>query len=196
MSVLLRSRLLCAFALVAVAALPGCASTNSTRAKALTPTVSASPQSLAACSNLTVQPFTVVPTGKRVDPKAGQVLARDVKVRLAGDFGHLFESVEYAEAPRNVPGECVLRGEITKFKKGSKVARFILIGLGPASLEGRVEVVDAAGTKLLDAPFDKLWAWGGIAGATKGVEDMQEEVGASIASTVARAKGWTPPPKK
>ena len=80
-------------------------------------------------------------------------------------------------------------------KKGSKVARFILIGLGPASLEGKIKVVDAANATLLDAPFDKLWAWGGIAGASKGIEDMQVEVAASIANTVAQAKGWTPPAK-
>jgi hypothetical protein len=118
-----------------------------------------------------------------------------VERRLSDDFGGLFESVELGDAARGVAGECVLSGEISKYKKGSKVARFILIGLGPASLEGKVKVVDAAGTTLLDAPFDKLWAWGGIAGASKGIEDMQVEVGASIANTVDQAKGWTPPAK-
>ncbi|MGH8029543.1 MAG: DUF4410 domain-containing protein [Arenimonas sp.] len=98
-----------------------------------------------------------------------------------------------ADAPRNVAGECMLGGEITKYRKGSKVARFIIMGLGSASLEGKVTVTDGAGATLLEAPFDKLWAWGGIAGASKGIEDMGEEVGASIANTVAKEKGWRPP---
>ena len=188
-------RLLAASALVAAIGLSGCTTTQSTRAKTLKPAAAAvGAQSVRDCQALTVLPFTV-PAGKRVDASAGAALARDVEARLSSDFGTLFDSVEYATAARGVAGECVLRGEISKYKKGSKVARFILIGLGPASLEGKIAVVDATGTTLLEAPFDKLWAWGGIAGASKGIQDMQVEVGASIASTVAQAKGWTPPAK-
>jgi hypothetical protein len=187
-------RLLAAATLVAAAGLSGCTTTQSTRAKSLKPAVVGTAQTVRDCRALTVLPFTV-PTGKRVDASAGRVLAQDVERRLSDDFGGLFESVELGDAARGVAGECVLSGEISKYKKGSKVARFILIGLGPASLEGKVKVVDAAGTTLLDAPFDKLWAWGGIAGASKGIVDMQVEVGASIANTVAQAKGWTPPAK-
>jgi hypothetical protein len=181
-------------ALVAIAALPACTTTQSTRAKALKPAAAATAQTVRDCRTLTVLPFAV-PAGKRVDASAGQALGRDVARRLGSDFGTLFEVVDYADAAKGGTGECVLRGEITKYKKGSKVARFILIGLAPASLEGHIAVVDAGGATLLDAPFDKLWAWGGIAGASKGIEDMQVEVGASIANTVARAKGWTPPAK-
>ena len=194
MSFRFRTRLLAATALVAVAGLSACTTTQSTRAKALKPGVVGTAQTVRDCRALTVLPFTV-PTGKRVDASAGQVLAKDVERRLGNDFGSLFESVEYADAARGLTGECVLSGEISKYKKGSKVARFILIGLGPASLEGKIKVVDAANATLLDAPFDKLWAWGGIAGASKGIEDMQVEVAASIANTVAQAKGWTPPAK-
>jgi hypothetical protein len=195
MSFRFRTRLLAATtALVAVAGLSACTTTQSTRAKALKPGVVGTAQTVRDCRALTVLPFTV-PTGQRVDASAGQVLAKDVERRLSNDFGSLFESVEYADAARGLAGECVLSGEISKYKKGSKVARFILIGLGPASLEGKIKVVDAANATLLDAPFDKLWAWGGIAGASKGIEDMQVEVGASIANTVAQAKGWTPPAK-
>lgn len=187
-----RLRLLAASALVAAIGLTGCTTTQSTRARTLKPAAVVGAQSVRDCQALTVLPFTV-PAGKRVDASAGEALARDVEGRLSNDFGPLFDTVEYASAARGVAGECVLRGEISKYKKGSKVARFILIGLGPASLEGKIVVVDATGATLLEAPFDKLWAWGGIAGASKGIEDMQVEVGASIASTVAQAKGWTPP---
>jgi hypothetical protein len=46
---------------------------------------------------------------------------------------------------------------------------------------------------LLNAPFDKLWAWGGIIGASKGMDDMVAETSASVAATVAHAKGWNGP---
>ena len=51
----------------------------------------------------------------------------------------------------------------------------------------------SSGNVLLTAPFDKLWAWGGILGASKGMDDMVAETSASVASTVAHAKGWNPP---
>jgi hypothetical protein len=194
MSVRSRTRLLAATAFVAIAVLPGCTTTQSVRAKALKPTVATTAQGMAGCQHLTVLPFAMT-TKKSVDASVGSALAQDVGRRLGSDFGPLFTSVEYAPAARGMAGECVLRGEISKYRKGSKVARFIVMGLGSASLEGKVSVVDGAGATLLDAPFDKLWAWGGIAGASKGIEDMGEEVAASIASTVAQAKGWTPPAK-
>jgi hypothetical protein len=194
---LIRSRklLLAALAVSVAAALTGCASTSSTQAKALKGATSARSDSLSDCQNITVLPFAA-PAGKRVDATAGEDLARDVERRLSNDFGKLFQSVEYADAARNVDHECVVKGEITKWKKGSRVARAILIGLGPASLEGHVTVVDGAGgASLLDAPFDKLWAWGGVIGASKGIEEMTDEAAASIAATLAHAKGWNPPPK-
>jgi hypothetical protein len=190
----LRTHLLVATVLVGLVGLSGCTTTQSTRAKALKPTVASPGQGMAGCQHLTVLPFAVT-TKKSVDASVGSALAQDVERRLSDDFGPLFASVEYAPAARAIAGECVLRGEISKYRKGSKVARFIVMGLGSASLEGRVAVVDGAGATLLDAPFDKLWAWGGIAGASKGIDDMSEEVAASIASTVAQAKGWTPPAK-
>jgi hypothetical protein len=190
-------RLSPSFAVLALAAavvLPACTTTQSTRAKVLKHATEATAQTVRDCRTLTVLPFAV-PAGKGVETGAGPALGRDVAHRLGNDFGALFEAVDYADAAKGGAGECVLRGEITKYKKGSKVARFVLIGLGRASLEGHVAVVDGSGMTLLDAPFDKLWAWGGIAGASKGINDMQDEVGASIATTVAQAKGWTPPAK-
>ncbi|MGH8029544.1 MAG: hypothetical protein ACREO3_06395 [Arenimonas sp.] len=86
-----RTRLLAALVVVSVAALPGCTTTQSTKAKALKPTTAATTAgSVSACQNLTVRAFSV-PTGKRVDPNAGKALATDVQRRLANDFGTLFD---------------------------------------------------------------------------------------------------------
>jgi hypothetical protein len=192
MSLRLRKLALAVVAVSAVAGLSACTTTQSTRAKALK-TTGTGPTSLAECQHITVRPFSV-PAGKRVDPNAGGELARDVERRLSSDFGPIFQSVEYADAARNIEGECVVEGAITKYKKGSRFARAMLIGLGPASLEGTVTVRTAAGTApLLNTTFDKLWAWGGIMGASKGIEEMTDETAASLAATLAQAKGWQKP---
>ena len=90
----------------------------------------------------------------------------------------------------------IVTGTIRKYRRGSKFARAMLIGLGSASFEGEVSLKDGAdGRVLYTAPFDKLWAWGGIAGMSKGIEDMVAETEAMVAATIARAKGWVPQPE-
>ena len=46
----------------------------------------------------------------------------------------------------------------------------------------------------LIAPIDKLWAWGDIIGASKGMNNVGEETAAATASLIARSKGWEPEP--
>lgn len=173
----------------------GCATTGSQAAKPL-PSAQAQRLALAQCDNVTVLPFGV-PVGGKVDPSVGISFSRDIEMRLQGDYGPIFKSVAHADQARGLDQECLVRGELTKYKPGSKVARAVLIGLGAASLEGNVRVVDAGNQQeLLAAPFDKLWAWGGVIGASKGIEEMSHEAAAAVASTVAQGKGWTPPAKR
>jgi hypothetical protein len=177
----------------AAAGMTGCASTRSTKARPLIE-AKTTQKTLADCQHITVAPFGVPPRGK-ADASTGAKFANDVRARLRLDYGPIFASVEGGSAARGLEGECLVGGEITKYKPGSRIARAILIGLGPASLEGSVKVTDAAsGQSLLSAPFDKLWAWGGIVGAMKGIEEMSDEAAASVANTLARAKGWEEPP--
>lgn len=188
-------RVLACTALVAILATAGCTTTESTRAKALKG-ATAEATALADCQHVTVLDFGMPASVKAKNAGVGGEFARGIKARLSADFGPLFQSVDYGTAARGLERECLVRGEITKYKPGSRVARAILIGLGAASLEGNVRVTSATGDAvLLSAPFDKLWAWGGIAGASKGIDDMVDETSASVAATIARAKGWTPPPK-
>ena len=180
--------------MLAVALLSGCTTTSSTKAKSLKATTSGA-TSLSECENITVFAFGI-PAKSSAAASTGVDFARDIQNRLGHDFGPIFQSVEFGDKARGVEKECLVTGDITKYKPGSRVARFILIGLGAASFQGNVVVVDAASQKqLLNAPFSKLWAWGGIAGASKGIEDMVKESAAAVASTLAQAKGWTPPAK-
>lgn len=176
----------------------GCTTTKSVQAKPLTDTdgLVTPGNALADCDNLTVLAFGV-PAGSKATPEMMSAYADDLAKRLGSDFGPLFQSVAAGTGPRGLQRECLLSGQITKYKPGSRIARGMyasLLGLGVASLEGSITVTDTAGKQLLSSPFDKLWAWAGVMGIAKGMDDMQKEVAAAIASTVAQAKGWKPPP--
>ena len=148
---------------------------------------------IAALSFIVFQTSTGLAANRSVDASMGANFANDIKNRLRNDFGPLFASVELSTAARGVERECLVKGHISRYEPGNRAARFLLIGLGAAHFEGTVDVVDVAGQRaLISAPFDKLWAWGGILGASKGINGMIDEASASVAATLARAKGWTP----
>ncbi len=190
----LSKQLIVATSVISIALLSGCASTSSTKAKGLKATTSGA-NSLSDCENITVFAFGV-PAKSKATASTGISFAHDIENRLVADFGPIFKSVEFGDKARGLEKECLVTGDITKYKPGSRVARAILIGLGAASLEGNVKVVDAgSGKDLLNAPFSKLWAWGGVVGASKGIDDMVKESSAAVAATLAQAKGWTAPAK-
>lgn len=184
----------CAAAALLILFASGCATTVSTRAKGLKTTGDVA--SVADCTHLTAMSFGVPDDGK-APASVGTSLSADIAGRLRNDFGTLFEDVAIAEEARGVEGECLLKGDITYYRAGSRVVRLLLVpGIGRASLEGNIRVVDAgSGRALLTATFDKLWAFSGLSGFSKGIDNMLKETAASGASTVARAKGWEPPPK-
>ncbi len=168
----------------------GCASTQSTGAKPLKPTLGANVD-LRKYAVATVTPFAPSP-GRSVDAAVGLQFAGDIAARLQRDFGTLFRDVR-TEAPLGKEDELIVTGTIKTYRPGSRFGRFMLIGVGSAGFEADLVLQDA-GTKqqLLSAPINKLWAWGGMLGASKGIEDMVQESAAAAANTIARAKGWTP----
>lgn len=172
----------------------GCSTTQSSAAK---PVKQASLKTLdlRRFESVTVVPFTS-PANKSIDPKVGENFAADIAARLRNDFGTLFREVKLGQ-PLSQPEELVIRGEVSKYIPGSPAARMILIGLGSAHFEATVRLADGgSGQELLAAPIDKLWAWGGVLGASKDIERMMAESAASVAATVAQGKGWAPAPKK
>ena len=91
----------------------------------------------------------------------------------------------------------IVTGTIRSYRPGSRFWRFMLIGLGSASFKGDLTLKRAQDKSVLyEAPFDKLWAWGGILGMSKGIDDMVSESEAAVANTVAQAKGWKASPDK
>lgn len=164
--------------------------TSSTHADLLKPG-SAAEIDLSKYQIATVLPFE---TKSPVDASIGVKFANEVAIRLKSDFGPIFQDVRKELPPLGTNNELIVTGTITDYTPGDRFARFTLIGMGAASLKGNLILKDGAdGRILMDAPMSKLWAWGGYIGGSRGIEDMVAESQASVAATVAHAKGWQPP---
>lgn len=182
------------FIVAAAALLAGCATQKSTAAKPLKPNGAGAAMDLSKYDVVSVLTFTNR-SGNSEGTSAGEQMASDVAARLRLDFPNLFAKVQLNESAGQ-SNEVVIAGVITKYRAGDRVARAMLIGLGSASLEGTVVFKEGdTGRELMSANFDKLWAWGGMLGASKGITEMMNETSASIAATAAQGKGWEPPKK-
>ena len=170
----------------------GCTTTNSTRAAALKP-VGGTPVDLRRYDMATVVPFAF--TGERPsDPGVAGRFAVDIASRLKQDFGPLFREVRMKDQAPGEPSELIVTGNIRSYKPGSRIGRALLIGVTPAVFKADLILKDGpSGRELLSAPMDKLWAWGGLMGAGKGIEEMLAESAAAAARTVAEGKGWRSP---
>ena len=177
-----------AVAVLALSLLTGCTTTRSTQAKPLNPVYVAS-RNLSQYQILTVQPFEVN-SSQAANDQVGVKLATDIANRLQYDFGSLFQTVRVGP-PLGQPGELLVTGRITDYRPGSRVARLFGPGIGRADLKGEVVLKDALNGQPLEiAPIDKLWAFGDIIGASKGMNNMLEETAAAAANLIARSKGW------
>ncbi|MGD0651858.1 MAG: hypothetical protein ABSA97_12090 [Verrucomicrobiia bacterium] len=148
-----------------------------------------------------VTPFVPAP-GSDISRSVGELFARNIFYRLKNDFGGLFKEVVYGntypsaagDGGQSVTNELVISGTVLKYHPGSRLGRRWL-GLPMFFSDFTAEVVLRDGTTgetLLSAPLGSFWAWAGLLGEVKGIEDHMEDCAASIANTVARLKGWKP----
>jgi len=129
---------------------------------------------------------------KDIDPSVGHDFATRIYERVKYDFGDLFTEVRQGECQKE-DGEVSISGYIRVYQPGNRFARFMLIGAGAASFQAELHIKDAKTDELLlSAPIHELWAWGGLLGGSKDIEDMVNESAARSANTIARAKGWNP----
>ncbi len=77
---------------------------------------------------------------------------------------------------------------ITRFDRGSAVARAILIGLGQIHIDATVSLVKSDGTSAGEYKVKKTFALGGVVGAVTRVEDVEEGFAKSVAEIVKEKK--------
>jgi len=101
-----------------------------------------------------------------------------------------FTEVRQSDSCEPAAGVVVLRARITQYKPGSETARFMLIGAGSAQIELVVTLTDAGSGEILVTFEPKgLWAWGGAAGVSRGISDLEKNVAFEMTSYLKQARG-------
>jgi hypothetical protein len=134
------------------------------------------------------------------DPKAGErkkeYLVQSAPARLADQVVQALPPGLFSEVlrqPGTPPrGALILRGRITQYKPGSEAARLMVAGAGASHLEMDVELASAeTGDRLVALPVDRTWAFGGVLGAARGIEEMERNVAYELALYLQRNRGGT-----
>jgi hypothetical protein len=90
--------------------------------------------------------------------------------------------------------QCDVHVTVTKFERGNKFARVMLAGLGQMHLDANVLVTPAGGGDALNEfTISKTFAWGGVYGASEGIEDIEPPFADGIAAALT---GQTAEPDK
>jgi len=143
---------------------------------------------------ITFKPFDIPPhNSNKIDPRVGIRYSKIVQEHLKYGFDGLFEDVHFSDSKIDQvkPHHLFIKGTIDKYEPGSPFWRSILIGLGAAKFDGQMIIIDANSQEiLLNAPISKLWAWGGLLGLNKDIDDMIDEAAAATAKTIALKAGW------
>ena len=95
--------------------------------------------------------------------------------------------------PKSTEGELLVEVHITKYKKGSRLARAMLIGLGASKISTSLIFLDSPTKRqLATGQLSLTWALGGIIGASKGIEELVDDAGRKIANAIVEQKTGHP----
>lgn len=167
----------------------GCGTTDSTKASYFTTEDGGAPD-FRKYEHLTIVPLRHE-GDKITDAKAGRRIAAGIAIRVKEDFPLLFKSVSVKSTSQNLERELIVTGAVTEYDPGSRNARAFLALVAPASYKASIEFKDAGNNRNIFAQdLDKWWGWGGLMGASLGIEDMVAETNSIIARTIAEGKGW------
>jgi hypothetical protein len=74
--------------------------------------------------------------------------------------------------------------------EGDRFARFMLAGLGAMQIHANVEIREAASAQQISGgEAGKTFAWGGIVGAIKGIEDLEADFAKEVVQGLRKALG-------
>ena len=163
---------------------------------------------LAGCASSKVKVATIAPKTSMakyttvaitVANDAGPKCPQDVAPNLQGaaisqllaKFPNVFQEVR--PAPTGTEGEMLVEVHVIKYKKGSRFARAMLIGLGSSKITTSLKFLDSATKEqLATGQLSLTWAMGGIMGASKGIEDLVNDAGRKIANAIVEQKQGKP----
>jgi hypothetical protein len=94
------------------------------------------------------------------------------------------------------PHDLILRIKLTVYEEGNRFARFMLAGLGSMQIHAQVEIAESkSGNLLTSGEAGKTFAWGGVYGASVGIEDLEKDFAKEVVKGLRetlRIEGSTP----
>lgn len=164
------------FSAIVTIALMGCGTTP------LVLTTADSRTDFAQYKSLAVETTT---QGSSVSSSAQARIKDLVKTEILGCCAQRFESIGLDTAG---PHDLVLRVKFTVYEEGNRFARFMLAGLGSMQIHAQVEIVDAkSGNLLTSGEAGKTFAWGGVYGASRGIEDLEKDFAKEVVKGLRQA---------
>lgn len=132
--------------------------------------------------------ITVVNDAGPVCPDSVGPCIQSAAIRqLQVKFPSVFADVR--TAPTGADDELLVEVHITKYKKGSRLARAMLIGLGSSKIATTLVFIDSSSKGAISTGRLALtWAMGGVIGASKGIEDLVDSAGAKIANAIVEQR--------
>jgi hypothetical protein len=132
-----------------------------------------------------------MPPGARIlqDDKVYPTITADPGIRISAYekdrfAGQIVRAIrETARGSAKTPFSYVIQVHLTKYGRGSAVARAILAGLGEMHIEGDVSVLQSD-VRIAQFRIEKTFAWGGIYGATTGIADVEKGFAQGVANAV------------
>ena len=141
-----------------------------------------------AMDNYRTVAITVVNDAGPVCPEEVPAAIQSAAIRqMRVKYPNVF--AEVAKIPTGSENELLVEVHITKYKKGSRFARAMLIGLGASKIATTLIFLDSpTNRQLATGQLGLTWALGGIIGASKGIEDLVDDAGRKIANAIVEQK--------
>lgn len=125
--------------------------------------------------------------GENCPPDVSENLQAAAINQMKLEYSEAFKDVR--PSPTGEENELLVEVHITKYKKGSRFARAMLIGLGASKVSTTVNMIDSSSERVVGSgKLDLTWAIGGAMGASKGVEDLVNDAGRKIADAIVAFK--------
>jgi hypothetical protein len=166
-----------------VAFLTGCGTTN----------LSLKPESQADLSQYrSLSILTKTCEGVVVTETAQNRIKNFIKSEInSGCFPNRFDNI-YTDT--TYPEGLLLVLTFTKYDEGNRFARAMLAGLGAMKINAEVEVKDGKSTNTIcKGEAGKSFAWGGIVGASTGIEDVEKMFAKELSRGFGEMLGVSPP---
>jgi hypothetical protein len=124
-------------------------------------------------------------TAVTVDAPEDVKILPEEKVRLAHKIQDKINVRKSANVAVGAPKSYSVELHLTRYQKGSAVARFMLAGLGQIHIDGTVDVYQMPGhTRVGEFDLKKTFAWGGAYGASTSIEEIETTFADGVAATV------------